>query len=111
MTTQYASNFGGTQPFSDTAAQFSLAANTAQTYTVPGDSSVKYKVTFGYNDTANVYVGYNVTATSPTAGTNTTSGNIEFRPEIRFVKGGDVLSILTPDTTAHIGLSLLQLPG
>lgn len=112
MATNYNSNFDVTIPFSDTCVQVSLAANVEQTYTVPGEASQKYQAIFGYAATANVYVGYNVTAASPAGGTNNTTGNIECRPDKRYVKGGDVLHFVSPDAGgAYIGMSLRALPG
>lgn len=110
--TKYGDNFDHTKPFSDTCAQFALATNTAQTYTVPGPDTQKYRMIVTFNTAANIFVGYGTAATYPTGGTNTTSGNIEYRPiEPKYVKGGDVISLKTPDTTAYVGLSLLAIPG
>ncbi len=110
--TGYGSNFDGTKPFSDTCAQFALAANVAQTYTVPGSNSQKYRMIVTFNAAANIFVGYGVTATSPSAGTNTTTGKLEYRPiEPKGVVGGDIISLVTPDTTGYVGLSLLAITG
>lgn len=110
--TGYTDNFDHAKPFSDTCAQFALATNVAQSYTVPGPSSQKYRAMFTFNATANVFVGFGVTAIAPTAGTNTTTGNIEFRPnEPKFVFGGTTLSFVTPDTSAYAGVSLLAITG
>lgn len=112
MATVYSSNFDGTLPFSDTTAQINLATNTEQTYTVPGTNSQKYRATFGFSANANVYIGLNVTAASPSSGTKTTTNNLEFRPGARYVKGGDILHAVSPDTAgAYIGISLLAIPG
>lgn len=109
--TAYNANFNVTIPFSDTTAQIALAAGVEQTYTVPGNNTQKYQMIFEYNQMANVYVGYNVTATSPSAGTKNMTNNLEFRPDKRFVLGGDVIHFVTPDTSAYIGISLRSLPG
>ena len=110
--TGYTDNFDHAKPFSDTCAQFALASGTAQTYTVPGNNTQKYRMIITFNAAANIFVGYKVAATYPSGGTNTTSGNIEYRPiEPKFVVGGDVISLKTPDTTAYVGLSLLAIPG
>lgn len=110
--TTYADNFDHAKPFSDTCAQFALATGVAQTYTVPGTNMQKYRMIVTFNCAANIFVGYKVAATVPSAGTNTTSGNIEFRPpEPKFVNGGDIISLKTSDTTAFVGLSLLAIPG
>ncbi len=111
--TKYASNFDGTRPFSDMAAQITLVTTTEQTYTVPGTSDQKYRAKFEFAANANVYVGLNVASASPAAGTNTTTANLEFRPsEPKYVKGGDVIHFSTPDTAgASAGISLLAIPG
>jgi len=111
--TQYHSNFNGeTVPFSDMTAQISLATNVAQTYTVPGNATQKYRAEFSYLTTANVFIGFNVTATVPASGTTDTTNNIEFRPHYRFVFGGNTLSLVTPDALGnYVGVSLLAIPG
>lgn len=110
--TMYGCNFDHTKPFSDTCAQFALAAGVAQTYTVPGNNSQKYRLKMTWTSTSNVFVGYNVSGAVPGANSNTTTDNIEFRPdEPKYVKGGDVLSLITPDSSAYVGLALLAIPG
>jgi len=112
MTTIWNSNFENkTTPFSDTSAQVALAANAAQTYTVPGAATQKYQAVFHYTSTSNIFIGYNFTPTVPAPGTSQTTHTQEYRPDCKFVKGGDVLSFLSPDTTAYVGLSLLAIPG
>lgn len=109
--TLYNSNFDETYPFTDDTARFALATNVAQTYTVPGTNAVKYKAIFSYNATVNVFVGINTAATVPPAGTNQTTQNIEYRPYSRYVKGGDVISFMTPDASGYVGVSLWKLPA
>ena len=111
MAIPFATSYLGTVPFSDTCVQVSLAANTAQTYTVPGTGKDKYQVLFGYNDTANIYIGNNNTAATAGAGTHTALQFVEFRPKRRYVSGGDVLSFITQDTTAYFGFSLRSIPS
>lgn len=113
MATGYSDNFDGTKPISDTCAQINLASTVEQTYTVPGTAANKYRAMFTYAMNANVFIGLNVTATSPGAGLNTTTGNLEFRPvEPKYVKGGDVIHAVTPDAAgAYVGISLLSLPS
>lgn len=106
MTVPYTSSFDQTIAFSDTCAQFALATGVAQSYTVPGASHQKYTALMTYASNSNVFVGYNVVAASPTSGTNTTVVREEFKPRKRYVIGGDVLSFITPDTSAYVGLSL-----
>lgn len=111
--TMYADNFDRTKPFSDTAHQMNLAANVEQTYTVPGTSTQKYRAKFSFNSTSNVFIGLNVTATTPGAGLNTSTANLEFRPdEPKYVKGGDVIHAITGDALGgYVGISLLAIPG
>lgn len=111
MTTNYLDNFDHMKPFSDTCCQIALATNVAQTYTIPGDKSQKYRMQLSYVSDSNVYVGYNVTAATPPAGTNTTTGNLEFRPDVKIVKGTDVISCVTPDASAQVGIALLAIPA
>src|SRR5690606_2986727 len=111
--TTYHCNFDHTKPVSDTCFQANLAANTEQTYTVPGVNSQKYRAEMNLTANANVYMGLNVTAVAPGAGLNSPTPNLIFRPEKPFyVKGGDVIHLVTPDTAgAHVGISLLAVPS
>ena len=110
--TQYQDNFDHAKPFSDTCAQINMAAGVEETYTVPGTNAQQYRAKFEFAANANVYVGLNVTAASPGAGTTTTTGNLEFRPsEPKYVKGGDVIHVVSPDVAgAYVGISLLAIP-
>jgi hypothetical protein len=107
--TPYARNFNDTLPFSSTCVKMLLAASTALSWTVPGEATQKYRAKFRASSTAEIWVGYNVTATVPTSNTATNVPYIEFLPldECRYVNGGDVLSFISL-TTPSIGVSLLQ---
>lgn len=109
--TNYNSSFDATKPFSDMAVSMALAANTELTYTVPGTNAVQYRCEFSWPYNANVFVGYNVTATTPGAGTIAQTPNIELRPEFRYVRGGDVLHFKSIDIVTAAGFSLLRLPS
>ena len=113
MATQYNSNYDVTLPFSDTSIRIALAGNSVLTYTVPGAETVRYSVRFAYNYVSNVFVRLNAAPTVP-AGVSSEQYS-EYRPgddgSQRYVKGGDVLQFITPDTTAYVGLSLRQLQG
>lgn len=113
MATPYSCNFDHSKPFSDTCAQFNLAANTQQTYTVPGTEAQKYRAKFTFSSNSNVFIGLNVTAASPGGGANTTTGNLQFKPdEPMYVKGGDIIHLISPDTAgAYVGISLLSIPS
>lgn len=109
MTIAYNENYKGTMPFSDTCYQFGFAANVEQTVTIPGTNLQQYQALFSYNATANVFVAVNNTVTIPTVGTPGLAPYVEFKPKKRYVKGGDVIHIKTPDTSAYAGFSLRQI--
>ena len=111
MAVPFHQSFGLAIPFSDTCEQFALAANVAQTYTVPGTSDKKVRLEFSYISTSNIWVGYNIAASIPGAGTKTAISGLEFRPEIRYAIGGDVISLITPDASAYVGISVLGIPN
>ncbi len=111
MAIPYTSSYDKTIAFSDECAQIALATNVAQTYTVPGTGAQKYSCLISLNSNANVFCCQNDTATVPPAGTNTTTKRLEFRPFKRYVIGGDVLSFITPDAVAYVGVSLRAIPN
>lgn len=112
--TQYANSFDDTLPFSDNSATVALAANTELTYTIPGDSSARYRIAFSWSYNANVWVSVNQTVVVPTGGTLNGSARTEYRPgadgSARFVRGGDVLHFIS-DAISNGGFTLLQLPS
>lgn len=113
--TTYNSAYNETYPISDTCAQLNLATSAALTYTVPGTNDKRYRASFSTTSTANVWVGYNITPVAPTSGTATTANNQEFVSSAgynRYVRGGDVIKLITSDTAgAQVGISLLSLPS
>lgn len=110
--TKYATSFNGAYPFSDTGRKINLQASTNLTYTIPGNNTDKYRACFSYTQNSNVWVSLNGVAVSPFSNTSVDSYNEEFRPDIRYVQGGDVLSFITVDAAgAQVGVSLLQLPN
>ena len=111
MAIKYNANYIETMPFSDVCLQLNLAANTAQSWTVPGTSNQFYQAYFEYASNSSVFVCNNGTATAPGGGAQTTQQYNEFKPEKRYVRGGDVLSFVTPDTMAFVGVSIRQLQG
>ena len=111
MAIQYNSNYEGTTPFSDVCKQFNLAANTEQTYTVPGTATTQYQAHFTYISTAAFFVCLNGTAASPAGGTNTAVPYNVFRPCKKYVRGGDVIHLVSPDAVTYVGLELMQLQG
>ena len=111
MAIKYNANYIETMPFSDVCAQFNLAANTVQTWTVPGSIGSQYQAYFEYASNSNVFICNNGTATVPGDGAQTSQAYNEFKPKKRYVNAGDVLSLITPDSTAYVGLSLRQIQG
>lgn len=108
MAIPYTSSYDETIAFSDTCVQISLATNIAQTYTIPGAATQVYTALFGFPTNSIIWVAKNTTPVTPPAGTQTTVQYMEFvNPgEKRYVKGGDVLSFITPDTSARVGISI-----
>ena len=108
MAIRYTSSYDETIAFSDTDAQIHLTANIEQTYTVPGDKTQKFTLLFGLSSNANLFVGYNVTATVPGANTVTTTQGIEFiTPDRkRYAVGGDVIHLISPDANTYVGISV-----
>lgn len=111
MTIQYNANYIETLPFSDTAVQINCAANAEETYTVGGLDTDQYQAYFEYASNSNVFVCKNATPTIPSSGTVGTQPYNEFKPKKRYVRGGDVLHFITPDTNAYIGVSFRKLQG
>jgi hypothetical protein len=106
--TGYNSSFEGCTPFTDTNSNFNLAANIGLSYTVPGPSSLRYRAKFSYASNSNVWVSNNGTAATPVAGTQNSTSIQEFKPDIKYVKGGDVLSLISSDVAgAQVGVALL----
>lgn len=98
-------------PFSDTCAQVACNVNAQETYTVPGTNIDFYQAKFKYTSNSNVFVCLNGTPVIPAGATVGTQPYNEFKPFKRYVKGGDVIHFITPDTTAYIGVSLRKIQG
>lgn len=111
MSLKYTENFGGTTPFSDTCAQIHCVANVDLDWTVPGVAGQLYQAVFSYASDSNVYVCKNDVAVIPAGGTVEEQPYNEFKPYKRYVRTGDVLHFITPDTSAYIGVSLMVLPS
>lgn len=111
MTISYNANYIETMPFSDTCIQVNCAAGVEKTWTVPGTAEQQFQAYFEYNCTANVFVCKNAVPVLPTSGTVGEQQYSEFKPKKRYVRGGDILHFITPDTNAYIGVSLRQLQG
>lgn len=111
MAIPYVSSYDVTRPFSDTDVQLHLTAGNEQTYTIPGTGDKKYTVLFEYNSNGNVFVGKNTTAAAPLANAQTELQYVEYKPECRYVIGGDVLSFYTPDAVSYMGFSIRAIPN
>lgn len=99
-------------PFSIDKYSATIVADTDATLTVPstgplGSSSSTYSnkfiVIFSYEAGASVWVANNTTAAKP-AGATFASTSSELNPSARYVKAGDVLHFLTPDTSAEVSV-------
>ena len=73
----------------------------------------KFSLLFGMSSNANVFVGYNVAATIPVANSVGVTQGIEYiTPDSkRYAIGGDVLSFISPDATAWVGVSVRSIPS
>lgn len=111
MSTSYNINHERCRPFSDTCFQTLLAASTAITYTIPGDSTVTYRAEISVSSSADVFVRWNATAAVPTSNTASTLTYQERvdTNSLFFVRGGDTLSFISTGTP-QVGVSLLQIP-
>jgi len=112
--TKYNMNFDNCFPFSDETAQIALAATTISTFTVPGPENNQYRCEFSIPQDANIWVGYNITPTVPSAHTVNSANRVERINNykyIRYVRGGDILSFISDSIVTNMGLSLLQLPS
>jgi len=79
----------------------------AQTLTIPSNHA-KWIAIFAYQDGSTVWVAVNGTAAIP-AGATFAATTSERNPLSWEVKAGDVLSFITPDTDADIGVVLYAL--
>lgn len=89
--------------FSSDGFTTTLAATVEQHFTVP-DSFQNWIAVFSYQSGANVLVANNDTATVAGASFSTTTSQLN--PAARHVEAGDILSFITADTTAIVGVSL-----
>lgn len=89
--------------FSDTNYNMVLAAGVAQSVTIPSDED-HYRVIFSFTPGASVWVANNSTAAAP-SGASALSAS-QLNPVARDVKKGDVLSLITTDTSAAVGVQI-----
>ncbi len=109
MTITYNSNYKETRPFSDTCAQMSFIPGFVENYVVPGTPEMQYEVVFEYACNSNVFVTINGTPAFPAPGVITSQPYCEFKPKKKYAKGGDLISLVTPDATGYAGLSLSRI--
>jgi|SRR5580692_9168513 hypothetical protein len=80
-----------------------LSANAEQHFTVPSNFA-KWIAVFSYQPGSNVWVANNDTAAVPSSSFAATTS--QFNPAARYVQAADVLSFITADTSALVGVSL-----
>lgn len=80
-----------------------LSANIEQHFTVPSDFE-NWIAVFSFEPGTSVWVANNQTSNVPSASFADTFSQLN--PAARLVNAGDVLSFISPDTTASIGISL-----
>lgn len=83
-----------------------LAVGVAQSITLPSDFS-NYLVIFSFEPGANVWVAPGVTAAVPGGAFATTASVLN--PSARSYAKATVLSFITPDATAEVGVSIYAL--
>ncbi len=113
MALPYTSSFDQTIGFTETSYPFQLATGVVTTITLPGNKIQKYVLTFGCSSNAQIFVGFNVTPALPTASTAPLTARVEFivPGEQRYGSGGDVISLITPDTIQYGSVSVRSIPS
>lgn len=94
-------------PQSNTIYRTTLSQNVEQHFTVPYTKSVYYPnvlAVFFQDPGSVIFVAINGTATLP--GGSFTLGAGEENPSARYVKPGDIISVITSDTTDYFGVAL-----
>jgi|ERR1700761_1866882 len=103
-------------PFSDTLYATNLTTGAAQSLAVPlvmgmGGNGIyngpEYIAIFSFEPGSNVWVSNGGTAATP--GSSFALSTSELNPAARFVKGGDILSFITPDSSAYVGVAFYVL--
>lgn len=112
MAVKYSSNYDGTRPFTDISLLIFLSDST-QLLSIPGVSNTDnftYQADFSYASNSNIFVGLNKAPVIPDAGNpNIVTSYVDFKPEKRYVKAGDVLHFSSKDTGVYVGVSISQL--
>lgn len=89
--------------FSDMKYSMLLAANTAQSFTVPSTYS-EWAIVFSPAPGSSVWISNNATAAIPTG--TVAASTCELNPQVRMVRGGDVLSFITSNANVEMGFML-----
>jgi hypothetical protein len=89
--------------FSDVKYAVTLASGVHQSFTVPSNFK-EWMVIFSYEPGVRVWIANNAAAADSTGTLATTTS--ELNPVGRKVLAGDVIDMITPDTTAQIGVTL-----
>lgn len=101
-----------TSKFSATIAQTTdttLAVPTTSALGAPtASTSNKFIAIFSFEPGARVWVSNNATAAVP-AGATFAAVSSELNPSARYVKSGDTLHFITPNTTADVGVTFYAL--
>lgn len=93
--------------FSDDNHQMILESNVEQNFTVP-ENYKNWVIIFSYNPGASVWVARNETAEIPIGNIAPTLSQLN--PSARRVSGGDIISLITADSsTDQVGVSLYAL--
>lgn len=101
-------DLGGSPSYSRAPATYviqgKIASNVEQHITIQGDSQT-YTAVFYVQPGTNVFFAVNQTATVPTTtlSVGVGEGNVT---QYTTIKNGDVLSMITPDTTSYVTVSL-----
>lgn len=98
--------------FCTNSYQVELATGAEQHFTVPNVPNMggqngnenKWMALFSIEPGASVWIANNTMATVP--GGSIAGTVSQLNPAVRMVNGGDVLSFITNDTTAEVGVSL-----
>lgn len=93
----------------DDKVKVNLTTSTEATFTVPGDAGFLWDLVFSVEPGSSVWFAYTYpgrsheTAEIP-AGSTFSSTNSELNPAVRRVPGGTVVSAITANTTAAVGV-------
>jgi hypothetical protein len=90
-------------PFPLIGTSTTLTANIAQSYTVPSTFK-EYIAIFSIDPGTRIWIASNATAVGPTSSFANTVSTLN--PTARFVNAGDVLSFISSDTNAMVGVNL-----